>query len=117
MNAEILLKHLYELGVKISLTPDVHSLDLDAPNGILTLELLELLREHKDELVQFVFEIEEGEAIQWEGCLSLPYVKYTGDERLIQTHRADPAVVRFTQFAMEHFQGGEMEFMSDEIVA
>jgi hypothetical protein len=115
--AESLLRHLFDLKVDVHLKPDFSGLDLDAPKGVLTPELLELLREHRDDLIQTLFEREEGEAIQWEGRLSTPYVKYAGDERLIQANRCHPSVVELTEAAMKHFDGGEMEFMSDELAA
>ncbi|MDQ3474140.1 MAG: hypothetical protein M3447_10420 [Acidobacteriota bacterium] len=112
--AESLLRHLFDLDVDVHLKPDFSGLDLDASQGVLTPELLELLREHRDDLIQTLFEREEGEAIQWEGRLSSPYVKYTGDERLVQAYRCHPSVMELTEAAMKHFGGGVMEFMNNE---
>ncbi len=68
MNADVLLYHLSQLGVVVDLSPDLVSLVLDAPAGVMTRELTDLLREHKDELVDLVYEAKEREAIEWEGC-------------------------------------------------
>jgi hypothetical protein len=115
MNAETLLQHLYELGVKVGLTPDARSLDLDAPKGVLTPELLELLRENRDDLVQLQYEMEEGEAIAWEGTASLPStVKLVGDERLLDAFRHHPSVVRLAGVAQKYFGGGTLEISRDE---
>lgn len=62
--------HLKELGVTVRLTPDAHNLELDALKGVLTPELVGLVREHKGALVESVYLSEEAEAIAWEGCLS-----------------------------------------------
>lgn len=67
MTPEILLFHLYELGVTVELSPDARSLVLDAPAGVMTRELTDWIRQFKPELVQLVYEEKEREAIQWEG--------------------------------------------------
>lgn len=114
MNAEILLRHLYDLGCTVGLTPDARSLDLDAPKGVLTDELLEVLREHKSELVQMVFEEQEREAIQWEGSPSLPVgVKFTGDARLIEKWQHYPSVVRFVEWGRRNLSEPEFEFIRE----
>lgn len=68
MMAEILLHHLYELGITVELSSDVRSLVLDAPAGVMTRELTDLIREFKPEIVELVFIEREREAIEWEGC-------------------------------------------------
>jgi hypothetical protein len=70
MTAEVLLYHLAELGVSVSLGASSSELSLDAPKGTLTPELTELLREHKSELIELVYEREEAQAIEDEGKLS-----------------------------------------------
>jgi hypothetical protein len=68
MSAEILLQHLQTCGVVVALGDDARSLVVDAPAGVLTLELTELMREHKSELVELVYVCEESDAIAWDGC-------------------------------------------------
>ncbi len=70
MTADVLLYHLAELGVSVSLGASSSELSLDAPKGTLTPELTELLREHKSELIELVYEREEAQAIEDEGKLS-----------------------------------------------
>jgi hypothetical protein len=70
MTPEVLLYHLAELGVSVSLGASSAELSLDAPRGTLTPELAELLREHKAELIELVYEREEAAAIEEEGSLS-----------------------------------------------
>jgi hypothetical protein len=60
--------HLKELGVMVCLTPDARNLELDAPEGVLTPELVGFVREHKSELVESLYLSDEAEAIQAEGC-------------------------------------------------
>jgi hypothetical protein len=68
MNPETLLYHLWELGVVVGLSDDLSQLELDAPQGVLTPELLELIREHKEPLIELVFDSLEREAIAGEEC-------------------------------------------------
>jgi hypothetical protein len=68
MSAEILLQHLQTCGVVVVLGDDARSLVVDAPAGVLTSELTELMREHKSELVELVYVQAEADAIAWEGC-------------------------------------------------
>ncbi len=71
MNAAVLLYHLRELGIIVALGDGAHTLELEAPYGVLTAELTELLHEHRDDLLQLVFEEEERAAIQEiDGCSS-----------------------------------------------
>ncbi len=70
MTADVLLYHLAELGVSVSLGTSSSELSVDAPRGTLTPELTELLREHKSELIALVYEREEAQAIEDEGRLS-----------------------------------------------
>jgi hypothetical protein len=60
--------HFKELGVVAKLTADARNLELDAPEGVLTPELVDLVREHKDELIESVYVLDEADAIAWEGC-------------------------------------------------
>jgi hypothetical protein len=70
MTADVLLYHLAELGVSVSLGASSSELSIDAPRGTLTPELTELLREHKSELIALVYEREEAQAIEDDGKLS-----------------------------------------------
>jgi hypothetical protein len=70
MTADVLLYHLAELGVSVSFGASSSELSLDAPRGTLTPELTELLREHKSDLIELVYEREEAAAIADEGRLS-----------------------------------------------
>ncbi len=70
MTAEVLLYHLAEIGCAVSLGKSSSELSVDAPRGTLTPELTELLREHKADLIELVYEREEAQAIEDEGKLS-----------------------------------------------
>ncbi len=70
MTPEVLLYHLAELGVSVSLGASSSELSMDAPRGTLTPELTELLREHKSELIALIYAREEAQAIEDEGKLS-----------------------------------------------
>jgi hypothetical protein len=70
MTAEVLLYHLAELGVSVSLGASSSELSVDAPRGTLTPELTELLREHKSDLIELIYAREEAQAIEDEGKLS-----------------------------------------------
>jgi methylase of polypeptide subunit release factors len=64
MTAEILLYHLRELGVVVALGEGCRTLELEAPKGVLTAELTELLRERRDDLIELIYVEEERAAIQ-----------------------------------------------------
>jgi hypothetical protein len=68
MNAIELLNLLAQKGVAVSLGTPSTKLSLDAPRGTLTPELTELLREHKSDLIQLVYEREESIAIKTEAA-------------------------------------------------
>jgi len=70
MTADVLLYHLAELGVSVSFGASSSEISVDAPRGTLTPELTELLREHKADLIELVYEREEAAAISDEGRLS-----------------------------------------------
>jgi hypothetical protein len=70
MNASELLIHLAQKGVALSLGKSSSELSIDTPRGTLTPELTELLREHKADLIELVYEREEAAAIEEEGRLS-----------------------------------------------
>ncbi len=69
MTPETLLYHCDEIGVVLALGAS-SELSVDAPRGTLTPELTELLREHKSDLIELVYEREEAQAIADEGKLS-----------------------------------------------
>jgi len=69
MSVEAVYYHLLELGARVELTPDLRSLEVDAPAGALTPEMAGLLREHKGALVDLLFGMREREAIEEEGRL------------------------------------------------
>lgn len=83
MNLEVLYLHLCELGVSLSFVKDGLNLDVDAPAGTLTPELVALMAEHKAALVEIVYEREERGAIEAEGC--------EAEERLRRWARTHPA--------------------------
>ena len=64
MTADVLLYHLRELSVAVALGDGAQTLELEAPRGVLTPELTELLREHRDELIELLYVEEERAAIQ-----------------------------------------------------
>ncbi len=64
LTAEILYYHLRELGVCLALGDGCRTLELEAPQGVLTPELTDLLREHRDELLELLYVEEERAAIQ-----------------------------------------------------
>jgi hypothetical protein len=70
MTAPELLKHLAQKSINVALGASSSELSVDAPKGTLTPELTELLREHKADLIELVFEREEAAAIEDEGQLS-----------------------------------------------
>ena len=65
MTADVLLYHLRELGVRLALGAGCRTLELEAPRGVLTPELTELLREHRDDLIELLYMEEERAAIEW----------------------------------------------------
>jgi len=65
MTAETLFYHLRELGVVMALGDGCRTLELEAPRGLLTAELTELMREHRDDLIELVYAAEERAAIVW----------------------------------------------------
>jgi len=65
MTAETLFYHLRELGVVMALGDGCRTLELDAPRGVLTAELTELMREHRDDLIELVYVEAELAAIEW----------------------------------------------------
>lgn len=69
MTSDILLYHMKELGVVVQLSADARGLELESPRDVLTPELIELLREHKGDLVESIYLLDEADAIAWEGCL------------------------------------------------
>lgn len=90
---EGILYHLHALGARVALSADLLSVGVDAPAGVLTPELVGLVREHKDELVDLLFSLEEREAIQEEGRPSYPHgVTLEGDAVLVESVRNSPAV-------------------------
>lgn len=113
MNAALLLYHLRELGVTLSLSADLTALEWDAPAGMVSPELLDLLREHKAELIDLLFADLEREAIEWEGQPTLNVaarrVTMAGDPLLIELYRHDPAVVSLAEHLSKR-GGGVLEF-------
>jgi hypothetical protein len=112
MTVETLFYHLCELGVRVKTSADARALELDAPRGTLTPELVGLLREHRDELLEYVFECEERGAIEWEGKPTIPMcVKLEGSPLLVEMYRHDPRVVALAELLTKHGGGGVLQFM------
>jgi hypothetical protein len=89
VTAEILLYHLRELGVAMALGDGCRTLELEAPRGVLTAELTELLREHRGDLIELVYAEEERAAIEWfDGRPTLPLVPV---EAPVTSHVFSPA--------------------------
>lgn len=110
MNPEILLYHLRELGISVLLADNGRSLDLEAPKGVLTSELTELIREHKDDLMEMVYAEAEREAIETEGChRTFPQIEMAGDRSLIETYGEHSAVLVLCEELMRR-GGGVIEF-------
>ena len=80
---EVLYLHLCELNVALRFAEEGLDLEVDAPRGTLTPELVELIRKHKPALVEIVYEREERAAIEAEGC--------EGEEALRKWVRRHPA--------------------------
>jgi hypothetical protein len=98
MTSDVILGHLYELGIEISLSLDARSLELDARADVLTDELLALVLEHKDELVQLVYEEQERLAIQEESRPAsvgdyMRGITVTADSDLLKSVKPHPALV------------------------
>jgi hypothetical protein len=110
MNAEIALYHLWELGVKVCLSDDLRGLELDAPAGVLTPELLELLAPVKPELVDLLYAQIEAEAIAWEGCVDEKprgVVKFIGDPLLVSMWERNPTIQIYANM-LSGLGGGEI---------
>ena len=89
MTAETLFYHLRELGVVMALGDGCRTLELEAPRGVLTAELTELMREHRDDLIELVYAEEERAAIEWfDGRPSLSLVPV---EAPVTSHVFSPA--------------------------
>jgi hypothetical protein len=120
MNASTLHYHLQECGVVLALGMDVRSLEIDAPRGVLTPELLEVIREHKEDLVEIVYLFEEAEAIAAEGREgerpSNP-VTFEGDALLIERVRNAPAVRVLADFLSAQRGGGVIEVLQKGALA
>lgn len=89
MTAEILLYHLRELGVVVTLGDGARTLELEAPCGVLTGELAALLREHRDELIELVYAEAERAAI----------AEFDGRPSLALVHVESPAVATPSVFS------------------
>jgi hypothetical protein len=76
--ADALTYHMKELGIVAKLTADARNLELDAPEGVLTPEFVGLVRDHKDDLVESFYLLDEADAIAWEGCQLSEVVANTG---------------------------------------
>jgi hypothetical protein len=96
MNAPELLHHLAQIGVSVSLGASSSELSLDAPRGTLTPELTELLREHKSDLIELVYEREEAAAIADEGRLSDIGLAFLESQKKLVTvaDGVDPALAK-----------------------
>jgi hypothetical protein len=121
MTPEVLFYHLKELGVAVGLTNDARNLSLDAPEGALTSEIVDLIREHKSDLIETIYSLDEAEAIAWEGCAKttindeaddkvIGHVAFAGDPLLISLYENDPSVRCLTEQLSKH-GGGEIEFV------
>ncbi len=121
MTTEVLFYHSKELGVAAALTDDARNLSLDAPEGVLTSEIIDLIREHKSDLVEMIYLLDEAEAIRWEGCAKtiindevddkvIGHVAFTGDPLLISLYENSPPVRALTEQLSKH-GGGEIEFV------
>jgi len=81
--------HLCELNVALRFAEEGLDLEVDAPRGTLTPELVGRIREHKPALVEIVYDREEREAIVAEGC--------EGEEELKKWARRHPAFRRLSE--------------------
>ncbi len=113
MNAALLLYHLRELGVTLALSADLSALEWEAPPGMVSPELIELLREHKAELIDLLFSQVEREAIEWEGQptfnVAARRVTLEGELLLVELYRHDPRVVLLAEYLSQR-GGGVLEF-------
>ena len=119
MTAEVLYYHLQELGVRLALSKDARGLELDAPRDALTPELLELIHEHKSDLVELIYLLEEAEAIRIEGCENErppQLVTFAGDALLIERVRNAPAVRALVDL-LNARGGGVIEVLQTEELA
>ena len=120
MTAEVLLYHLWEMGATVRLSDDPCSLDIEAPEGVLAPELIELLREHKADIVELIYSYEERAAIEWEGCVDeqpRSFIKFEGDPMLIERVRNAP-MMRTLVEALNRRGGGVIEvFRTSEALA
>ena len=118
MNAEILFHHLMRLGITLELSTNARGLEIDAPQGVMTPELAELIREHKSDLIELVYDREEADAIAWEGRASevkraVAAVSFEGEASLIESYKNHPTVRMLSDFLTRH-GGGVMEFMQTD---
>jgi hypothetical protein len=124
MTPEVLFYHLKELGVAAGLTDDARNLSLVAPEGALTSEIVDLIREHKSDLIETIYSLDEAEAIAWEGCAKtsgndesssggavIGHVTLSGDPLLMSFYENDPSVRCLTEQLSKHGGGGELEFV------
>jgi hypothetical protein len=121
MIAQNLFDHLKELGVIVALNEDFTALAFDAPKGVLTPELMALVREHKAELIDAAFDAEERAAIKEESEpveveveRQRPYtLSFEGDKKLIEDYRHHPQVAELVDALCRH-GGGVVEFVRDD---
>ncbi len=118
MTAEILLYHLKELGIVVTLSNDVRGLEIEAPRRVLTPELTELMREFKGDLVDLVYSYDEAEAIAIEGCEGeaarpATLITFEGDPLLGERWRNAP-MVRALADELSKRGGGLLEFLRVE---
>ncbi len=111
MNAEVLLSHLYSLDVELRLTSDLQSLDVDAPAGVVTPDLLGWIQELKPELVDLVFaEVERAAVIAESEPEAAPLVTFIGDPLLIESVRRHPMIVSL-EAELGKQRGGTIEIL------
>ncbi|MDQ3258511.1 MAG: hypothetical protein M3R15_32285 [Acidobacteriota bacterium] len=115
---EAIYYYLLQLGASVPLSSDLRELEIECAPEILTHELVDLIREHKDGLVDLAFSLIEREAIEAEGCESevekpLPVVTFEGDGLLIELVRNHPAVRSLVEYLSQH-SGGVIEVGRDE---
>ncbi len=121
MSADAVFYHMKELGVTVKLTDDARNLALDAPEGVLTPEIVDLVREHKSDLVEMIYLLDEAEAICWEGCVetikddeadgkAIGHIAFVGDPLLMELYKNHPAVRTLTEQLSKH-GGGEIELL------
>ncbi|MBA3766793.1 MAG: hypothetical protein H0W99_07365 [Acidobacteria bacterium] len=114
MIAQNLFDHLKELGVIVALNEDFTGLAFDAPKGVLTPELMALVREHKAELIAVASDAEESEPAQAKVERQRPYIlRFEGDKKLIEDYRHHPRVAELVDALCRH-GGGVVEFLRDD---